>query len=71
MTDRSENKENVAIPKQVPTTTFIPGNISTFTETDVSPTMPTAAPVQAKIGLPEIPEQNLNIMVDNMLQEEG
>ena len=53
-----EDEDNESIPTQVPATTPIAGNISTVSEPDVSPTIPTAALVEASIMLLETPEKN-------------
>ena len=61
----------MAILTQFPTTLSIIGDIITVTEPGVTPTMPTSALVQVKIGLTETLEKNLNIVVDDILQYEG
>ena len=71
MAGGSENQDNSDIPTQVPSTISIIVNIITVTETDMSTTIPTEEFLETKIGLPENPEQNLNLMVDNMIQYEG
>ena len=71
MAGGSEDEYNVDVHTKLPATPSITGNISTVPDPYVSPTMPTIVLLEAKIGLPANPEQNLNLIVDYMLHDEG
>ena len=71
MTGGLENDNVAVIPNEVPGTPSLNGNVSGITEESGSPKMPTRSLTATEMGLPPTPEQNMNFVIDENMNDEG